>query len=297
MRSIAFGISLFLTGCSSLYPIAPNLEPKHLISLGKGDPLKDLDLADIRDLTRGLRITLESSLQAREYAELETSEIAYYASLVAIGGTFKDSIAARNTGGVLAILASVFTGRYKTPEQRVAFQNALRRVSCLENALAPIRPEIREIYVKDPEFPTLEAKYSAVPQRTSEALSVIETKLRADLAGIALGTLSSEQIAEIYKKWLTEKDEAEKKPPPTPAAIAKSRQQLQASRTISVVCTNTSGLAIEAIDECKRISALKSKVDLLLERSDVEIADSQQRFKVAVESFSAKAATCEVQPE
>lgn len=198
MRPLIVVLSILLSSCA-LYPTVPRQTPEELARIGTADPYTYFDVENTRNMVRGLRITLEDSAADRRTADTVLREISFYGTLVLVGGTLEESIAARNIGGGSAGLASIFSNHYGIKVQRSAFTRAARHARCLEDAIRPIAPEVRILF--DSSFDgneDLAQKYYAIPTVTFDEVNKIRVNLAAELDGIAMGAPSVNEIKSIF---------------------------------------------------------------------------------------------------
>ncbi|TDR36593.1 hypothetical protein DFR29_12814 [Tahibacter aquaticus] len=134
MRSFLAAVALaMLGGCAAWQP---KFDPNDLNDARPvADPLVVRDAEDGLRKTRALRTLTESAASNRRDATFYASEVAFYGSLIAGIGVSTESIAATNTGGGAALLATLVPGRYQLPKQREAFSKAAERAACLEQKL------------------------------------------------------------------------------------------------------------------------------------------------------------------
>lgn len=265
MKVYSFLLVTLISGCS-LYPVVPDLQSNKVLQEAEKNPIQGLTVERARLLTRAMKLALVSSVDSRRRTEITLSELAFYGSLVAVGGNITSSIAARNYGGGTAALAGQFSGRYKSGDQRVAFQSAVDQLACIEEKLEPIVPALRQQEDRN-QFELIQAEYDAVPRLTVAALRSVETRLRASLAGISLGTPSTDHLAEVFKR--KEKAEGDAKA----GADAAAMTQLQKITTRTFSTGELTELGREEIN-------------------NVELGDAIRRFHMAVATYQEQLATC-----
>jgi hypothetical protein len=198
MRVAVLLFSLALSSCA-LYPTVPNDTPEELAERGRSSPFLYFDAADSRDMVRGLRMLLDEAAMKRRNADTVLREISFYGTLVLVGGTLEESIAARNIGAGSAGLAAAFSNHYGIKVQRAAFTRAARHARCIEDAIRPIAPEVRSLF--DHSFDgnsEIAKRYDAIPIATLDAVNKIRANLAAELEGVTLAAPSVAEVSGIF---------------------------------------------------------------------------------------------------
>lgn len=291
MKSIPILAACLLSSCA-LYPIAPEKTPDELVGIGGKDPLTYFDLTDTRDLVRGTRIVLYDAAKKRRNADFVMKEITYYGTLVLVGGSLKESIAARNVGGGAAALASSLSGHYGISAQRTALVLAGKQADCIEEAIRPIAPEVRVLFGDNFEDrPDLRSKFDAVPNLTFNALRKLRDGLEVSLAGITLGTPDAKEISDLFEKWTKEVENANKK--------AKGGTGQETKRaTAAVGSTQRALVAVPDENTCAPESAKNKQTRhycaqlALSQQAPSEQADRKRQFEVAVDAYEKTLQTC-----
>ena len=297
MRYIAMCLTVLLSACS-LYPVVPEKTQAELIQRGKEKGLSSIDLADARDLVAGLRSVLADAANSRQKTAIVLNELVFYGTLIAVGGTIRDSIAARNTGGGIAALASIFSGHYQVGVQQTAMRAAIDKLDCVRDAIAPISPGVRQLFksdFSDTGAPSIAGKFDAIPGQTLRAVNAIEDKLQVALAGISLSTPTRDELAAVFDKFTAAKKNAEavaKTPAPDKATESLTKAMnydpVKAAKLAAVNCDAPATLNKTERTHCE-LQALKSL-------PDEQIADAKRRFELAVRSFEESVNACLATP-
>jgi len=167
---------------------------------------------DARDMVIGLSDILSEARNDRDTQSLVAEEVTFYGTLMAITGISLDSRAARNTGGVLAGLATLFTGHYKPSDQSLIFDKAAQRANCLEDLLRPVTPEARQLFPDDFGGDAELAKaYTEIPSDTVAFIDTISKDLNAALKAVTLSSPSKDDLANTMQSWKSSKDPANHK--------------------------------------------------------------------------------------
>lgn len=305
MRRLWLCFTVLLSACS-LYPTMPQQSREELIALGRAEGTSAIDLADARDLVAGLRSVLADAAQSRHKTAIVLNEIVFYGTLIAVGGTVADSIAARNTGGGLAALGSVFSSHYQVSVQQTAMRAAVDKLDCVRDAIAPISPGVRQLFASDfsdtgdpsatPPIPDIRGKFDAVPGVTLRAVRAIEDKLRVALAGIALSTPTKDELATVFGKFIDAKKLAEDSATPQAPGAAMTSLQLAVGKRAAV------GLRALSDDECQAPATLDKaarqhcEIRALASLTDAQLADTKRRFELAVRVFEETVNACIATP-
>lgn len=210
---------LALSGCMSYRPYVKFDGPS---SGPAANPFLAATPEDAAKKTRLMATVLKEALHKRRNADFFTSEVAFYGTLVTAGGVAKESIAARNTGGVVTALATLIGGRYNLTAQRAAIRKALRRTTCIERKLMeagyvynPTKDEVTSYWQadlggKDEVLTALGAV--TVDDRTiasvsSELLEDIANELQDELDALQLKSMTQAEMVAIFENARKAKEE------------------------------------------------------------------------------------------
>lgn len=286
--ALSLTLTLTLTSCT-LYPKVPNETPEKLAQKGRADPYTYFDVDDTRNMVRGLRILLDEGATKKRNADTVLKEISFYGTLVLVGGTLDESIAARNIGGGSAGLASIFSNHYGVKVQRAAFTRAARQARCLEDAMRPIAPEVRILFSSTfDDDSDLAKKYYAIPNVTFDAVTKLRINLEAELDGVALGAPSVTEVMDIFSKLKEQEDTAKKK-----EATLEAETLENANKIFAALGAVPDACALPAGERTKDGAKLCAKQELL-KVSDLEKQDRKRHFIIGVETYAQTVAACSV---
>jgi hypothetical protein len=318
MRTIAIAVLALCLSACALYPVKPYSNRKQLVVAGDAEGLQAIDLATARAMIVGLRVVLMDSSRDRERLSLVASESLFYGSLLAAIGVATDSIATRNVGGGVAALSTVMSNHYQPSTQEAAFHKAGLRALCIEDAIAPISPEVRiflprdlKVTRPDQSVDDVSSAFDKVPDVTLGAINTIDSDLEVALAGIALAAPSKDDLQKTFADWNDAKKKANNSKPTTgdgsDATVENALHQsndlvhLQAFAQITKVAPAkiTKADIVDAAESCSAAQVDASpetqaacRLLRIAAKPQVEIEDMQRAFVAAVETYKTTVDAC-----
>lgn len=192
-----FGFS----GCA-LWPLPPNYTTVDAQKAASIPSDTSIDIDGAKKLINGWLNIYEDAALGRRRWQLGFSEVLFYGSILAVGGSATHHDRLRNVGIGLAGSSSLLNGHYKIDEQLAAFRKAIGRLACMEEATVQIvQQDVALFEISDAKMHKATVD---LPVTLFQYVNRVRRELGNALNSIVLAALTQKEIYDAYQKYLDE---------------------------------------------------------------------------------------------